>query len=83
MNDHCISVIYLIECEINKKFHSGGRGLPERLFDKPSNKRQISNILSGWDTPTQHSVYFLKNLLLYYGMSRQKVCAPWQCERGL
>ncbi len=56
---------------------SGGQSLPESLFDKPSNKGQMSNILSGWDTPTQHSVYFLKNVLLYYGMSCQKVCAPW------
>ncbi len=30
---------------------SGGRSLPESLFDKPSNKGQMSNILSGWDTP--------------------------------
>ncbi len=56
---------------------SGGQSLPESLFDKPSNKGQMSNILSSWDTPTQHSVYFLKNVLLYYGMSCQKVCAPW------
>lgn len=62
---------------------SGGKGLPESLFNKPSNKGQMSNILSGWDTPTQHSVDFLKNVLLYFGMSSQKVCAPWQCERGL
>lgn len=87
--DYCICIMNSINIAINNQnFHfwavySGGHSLPERLFDKPSNKGQISNIVSGWDTPTQHSVHFLKNLLLYFGMSCQKVCAPRQCERGL